>query len=299
MTAVPAPPAAVRPRRIGLFDSGVGGLSVLRALQRQAPQVALRYVADSGHAPYGERSDEHVQQRSLQIADFLVGQGIAALVVACNTATASAIALLRQRHPALPVVGVEPGLKPAAAASPRGRIGVLATGGTLRSARFARLLAAHRGQSEWHLQACPGLAQAIEQGDPDGDAVRRLVARHCAPLRDAGVDTVVLGCTHYIFVAHHIQAELGPGVRLIDTADAVARQALGQALGPVHGAAPGDAPAGKVPDDPADPSDPTLVQLWTSGAPAALADFAGRVLGRARLSVQALPAAPPRDPAPG
>lgn len=261
-----APPAL----RIGLFDSGVGGLSVLRALQTLAPHAELLYVADSGHAPYGERDDAFVQQRSLHVAQFLRGQGVQVLVVACNTATASAIALLRHTHAGLPIVGVEPGIKPAVALSRNGRIGVLATEGTLRSEKFRRLMHAHAGQAQLHLQPCPGLALAIEQGDLDGPAVRDLVARFCEPLRQQ-VDTVVLGCTHYAFVARHIQAALGPDVRLVDTADAVARQALAQCTPPTA------APAGRV-------------HLWTSADAAALRRIAQRWLPFG-VSVAALPAA--------
>jgi glutamate racemase len=258
---VPPPPLC-----IGLFDSGVGGLSVLRALQRLAPPATLLYVADSGHAPYGERDDAYVQARSRLIAQFLRGQGVQVLVVACNTATASAIELLRRDHPDLPVVGVEPGIKPAVALSRNGRIGVLATEGTLRSGKFRRLMQGHAGNAQLHLQPCPGLAHAIEQGDPDAAPVRELVARFCAPLRAQQVDTVVLGCTHYAFAARHIQAELGGGVALVDTADAVARHALAQCLpagppdGPLEGPAQGPA---------ASPH-----RLWTSGSPAALEHIA-------------------------
>jgi glutamate racemase len=243
---------------IGLFDSGVGGLSVLLALQRMAPQAGLRYVADSGHAPYGERDDAYIQARALRIAGFLGDLGVQVLVVACNTATASAVALLRRTFPDLRIVGVEPGLKPAVACSRNRRIGVLATQGTLRSDKFRHLVQSHAGDAHLVLQPCPGLAHAIEQGDPDAAAVRRLVAQFCAPLRQQQVDTVVLGCTHYAFVAHLVRAELGEGVTLVDTADAVARQALAQ----TGTAAP---PAGACGPPP---------QLWTSGEPQALAQTA-------------------------
>jgi glutamate racemase len=257
--------------RIGLFDSGVGGLSVLRALQALAPHAELLYVADSAHAPYGERHDAFVQQRSLHVAQFLNGQGVQALVVACNTATASAVALLRHTHADLPIVGVEPGIKPAVALSRNGRIGVLATEGTLRSEKFRRLMHTHAGQAQLHLQPCPGLALAIERGDLDGPAVRDLVARFCEPLRRQQVDTVVLGCTHYAFVARHIQAALGPDVRLVDTAGAVARQALAQCA-------------------PSDTTPPGRVHLWTSADAATLQHIAQRWLPFS-VSVAALPAA--------
>jgi glutamate racemase len=210
--------------RIGIFDSGVGGLSVLRALRPHLPGAALHYVADSAHAPYGERDDAHILARSMRLAQHLVDGGAQAIVVACNTATAVAVNPLRRAFAGLPIVGVEPGLKPARAASRNGCIGVMATGATMRSARFRALLAAHADGAQVHLQACDGLAAAIEAGDLDAAPLRALVERHCAPLHAAGVDTVVLGCTHYPFVRHLIEAALGAGVRIIDTAEAIARR---------------------------------------------------------------------------
>lgn len=211
--------------RIGVFDSGVGGLSVLQALRRHLPASELLYVADSGHAPYGERDEAFVVERSRRITEHLLREGAQLVVVACNTATAAAVQALRAEHAGRQFVGVEPGIKPAVAQTRNGRVGVMATRGTLSSEKFRRLAAAHAQGVELHLQPCPGLARAIETGDTEGDEVGRLVALHTEPLRRAGVDTVVLGCTHYPFVAHRIQAALGPSVSLIDTADAVARRA--------------------------------------------------------------------------
>jgi glutamate racemase len=210
---------------LGVFDSGVGGLSVLRALHALRPDAELIYVADSGHAPYGERDDAYVVRRSERVAAWLIETGVELLVVACNTATAAAVHRLRERWPELPIVGVEPGLKPAVAASAKRRIGVLATPSTLRSGKFQRLLEAHAVDAEVHLQPCPGLAALIEQGELDAPSLVAMIDAYCAPLRSAGVDAVVLGCTHYAFVAHHIQTAMGSGVTLIDTADAVARHA--------------------------------------------------------------------------
>jgi glutamate racemase len=211
--------------RIGVFDSGVGGLSVLRALHARLRGVDLHYLADSANAPYGEREGAQVLQRSMRIAEHLLGQGAQLLVVACNTATAVAAAALRERWPGVPIVGVEPGLKPALALTRNGRIGVMATAMTLRSDKFQRLMASVTPHRSVHLRACDGLAVAIERGDLDDPVLLALVEAHCAPLRDAGVDCVVLGCTHYPFVAHHIQAALGAQVQLVDTAWAVAQQA--------------------------------------------------------------------------
>lgn len=250
---------------IGVFDSGVGGLSVLAALRRRLPHHALHYVADIAHAPYGERGDAYVMDRTARISEHLLASGTRLLVVACNTATAQAIALIRERHPALPIVGVEPGVKPAVAASTVGRVGVLATPGTLGSPRFAALVARHAQGCEVLPVPCPGLASAIERGEAGADEVERLLDAYCAPLREAGVDVVALGCTHYGFVAERIAARL-PGVRLIDTADAVARQA--QTL------------LGTQPGDPR----PAVV-LQSTGATEVLARMAERALGEA-LPVQ-------------
>jgi glutamate racemase len=222
---------------IGIFDSGIGGLSVLKALRAELPNEHFIYIADSGHAPYGERDDAHVIDRSLKIAAYLVRQNIKALVVACNTATAAAIDLLRAKYPTLPTIGVEPALKPAVAISATKHIAVMATRSTLASGRFAALLAAQSNQASFVLLPCDGLAEAIEQAAQDSDATKVIAA--CARvLRATGtfdgqkehfptakpVDTVVLGCTHYPFAAQHIAALLGPHVKLLDTGAAVAQQ---------------------------------------------------------------------------
>lgn len=210
---------------IGVFDSGVGGLSVLRALRTRLPGVPLRYLADSAHAPYGERDPAHVEARSEAITRHLLAMGSRVIVVACNTATALAVHRIRALWPTLPVVGVEPGIKPAAALSPHGRIGVMATPGTLASSRFAELLQRHRGTAYWHLLPCPGLAKAIEQGTLDDPALLALVQHFADDLREAQVDTVVLGCTHYPFVEDPLRAALPEGTRFVDTAHAVADRA--------------------------------------------------------------------------
>lgn len=225
-------PSPLQPPLIGVFDSGVGGLSVLKALHQQLPAHDLLYVADSAHAPYGERSDEFITARTHRIASHLLAQGANLLVIACNTATAVAAASLRERWPHLPIVAVEPGIKPAVALTRNGHIGVMATPATLRSDKFRRLLSAHDGAAiEVHLQPCPGLAGLIEHGNGEDPALLALIDQFSRPLKQAGVDTVVLGCTHYPFVAAQIQAALGKHVQLVDTADAVARQAA-RLLGP-------------------------------------------------------------------
>lgn len=213
---------------IGVFDSGVGGLSVLRALRTELARESFIYFADNGHAPYGERDDVHVIQRSRTVLDTLrADYGIKALVIACNTATAAAVHLLRAEHPDLPIVGVEPALKPAVAASRTGYIGVLATRGTLGSRKFSALLASLPARAVFRLQACDGLADAIERQDTSETIA--LCERYTKEMgsfgtEDGQMDTLVLGCTHYPFAADTLQARVGPDVRLIDTGEPVARR---------------------------------------------------------------------------
>jgi glutamate racemase len=211
---------------IGVFDSGVGGLSVLRHLQTHLPQEDFLYFADSGYAPYGEKPEALIIARVEAIAAFLLERGAKALVVACNTATAASIEALRKRYPALPVVGVEPGLKPAAALSHSRKIGVLATEATLASAKFKRLqsqLETDTGVT-YLLQACNGLADQIEKGELHSPATALMLRRYIAPLLAEGADTLVLGCTHYPFVLPLIEALAPAGTRIIDTGAAVAQQ---------------------------------------------------------------------------
>ena len=215
---------------IGVFDSGVGGLSILRALRATMPDASYTYYADSAHAPYGERDDAYILERSLKIAELLINLGCNMLVIACNTATAVAATALRQHWPNFPIIGIEPGIKPAVLSSKNQRVGVMATNSTLRSERFQRLLDQHGQGAHIVTQACTGLALAIESGDVHSELVQELVGVHCEPLRKAEVDTVVLGCTHYTFVADSIQATMGPAVKVMDTAQAVARETQNQAF---------------------------------------------------------------------
>jgi len=225
--AVPIEP---RKRPIGVFDSGVGGLSVLRALRTELPFEDFVYVADSGYAPYGERDDAFVIRRSHAIADYLQGHehaAIKALVIACNTATAAAVHLLRLDHANLPIIGVEPALKPAVALTQTKRIGVMATRGTLASQKFKALKDSLAGQAEFICQPCDGLADAIERDDTNEIVVlctEYIRAIGQFGLKNGQVDTLVLGCTHYPFASHHLQALVGPDVRLIDNGEPVARQ---------------------------------------------------------------------------
>jgi glutamate racemase len=210
---------------IGVFDSGVGGLSVLRHIRAQLPSVPLLYVADSGHVPYGDKTQDYIRERSLALTEFLVRQGAAAVVIACNTATAAAATPLRTRF-ALPIVAMEPAVKPAVSATRSGVVGVLATVGTLESARFAALLEQYAGDVEIITQACPGLVEQVESGELTSAATRELVLRYARPLIDRGADTIVLGCTHYPFLKPLIAEAVGAGVHLIDTGEAVARQVV-------------------------------------------------------------------------
>lgn len=221
---------------IGVFDSGIGGLSVLQALRDELPYERFVYLADNAHAPYGEKSECFVSQRTRTIAQHLLANHhIKALVVACNTATAAAIDELRVGYPSLPLVGLEPALKPALALSQTRRIGVIATQGTVSSDKFARLLANVRNEATFVVQACPGLALAIEQSALPAQAsqaqqqINRLLQTCTRAMGRFGagpgeIDTLVLGCTHYVFVESALQALLGPQVRLVSTGGAVARQ---------------------------------------------------------------------------
>jgi glutamate racemase len=217
-------------RPIGVFDSGVGGLSVLKALRAELPHEDFIYVADSGYAPYGERDEAFVVARSRTIAHHLLHdehRPIKALVIACNTATAAAIHVLRQEHPGLPIIGVEPALKPAVAISRTQRIGVMATRGTLASHKFKALLATLGEQAEFICQPCDGLADAIERSDAtDIEALCAIYTEAIGHfgLHSGEVDTLVLGCTHYPFAKAQLQALLPPGVALVDNGEPVARQ---------------------------------------------------------------------------
>ncbi len=218
-------PAASRDNAapVGIFDSGLGGLSVLRAIRTQLPHEALLYVADSLHAPYGARDNEFITERTLAIGEWLVSQGAKALVVACNTATAESIALARGQL-SIPIIGVEPGIKPAASQSKSRIAGVLATQVTLRSERFRSLIERYAADCRFICQPGHGLVEAVERREIDTPEVRALLARYIEPMLAAGADTLVLGCTHYPFFDVAIRDIAGPQLALIDTSAAIARQ---------------------------------------------------------------------------
>lgn len=213
-------------REIGVFDSGVGGLTVLRELRALLPTARLRYLADTAYAPYGNRSAEAIRDRSLAVAEHLIAQGAGLIVIACNTATAHGIEALRARWPDLPFVGTEPGIKPAVTATRNGRIGLLATPATAQSPRLRALIERHSSGREVIVQGCQGIVDHIEAGDLTSDTLRALVAQHCAPLRAAGVDTALLGCTHYPLIEPLWRSALGPDVALLHIETAVARRAV-------------------------------------------------------------------------
>lgn len=208
---------------IGLYDSGLGGLSVLREVRVLLPQHDLLYLADTAYCPYGPRSVAVVQDRALACASWLVAQGAKVVVVACNRATSDAIEVLRSRL-TVPIVGMEPGIKPAIQATRMQRVGVLATGGTLAGQRFAALVQRFAAGIEIQTVPCSDLVVQVEAGDLDGPATRERLERHLAPLREYGVDTIVLGCTHFPFLTPLIAEIAGPHVTIIDTGPAVARQ---------------------------------------------------------------------------
>jgi glutamate racemase len=264
---------------IGVFDSGIGGLSVLQALRAEMPQERFVYWADSGYAPYGERSDAFVIERCHFITQQLLAQGhVKAIVVACNTATAVAIEDLRASYPHLPFIGVEPALKPALAQTQTLRVGVMGTHGTLRSLRFEKLRQSVLADAspktcEFVVQACKGLALAIEQQTEralnDTQSLEDLCAHHVQSMGHFGlapgqIDTLVLGCTHYVFVQDVLRKLLGPAVNILSTGEAVAKQTQ-RLISESSLTKPNTNPKGDV-------------QLWTTGSLQALQAAAARWL---------------------
>jgi glutamate racemase len=210
---------------IGVFDSGLGGLSVLLEIERQLPQEDLIYVADSAHAPYGAKTAEYIAERCIKISEFLLSQNVKLIVVACNTATAYAVEVLRQ-HLTIPVIGLEPAVKPAVKITQNGKIGVLATRQTAQSTRLKRLIETHAQSTQVLVQACAGLVEHVEQGDFNSVELKQLLGEYLKPLQEQGVDTLVLGCTHYPFLRETL-CELTQGqMTIVETSQAVTRQVL-------------------------------------------------------------------------
>ena len=250
---------------IGVFDSGVGGLSVLREIRSLLPGADLAYVADQAHVPYGSRPPEAVRAFAVGITRFLWEWGARVVVVACNTASAAALSHLRDSFsPALQIVGMEPAVKPAAEMTRSGVIGVLATPATLQGGPFARLVERYAQGITVLEQTCPGLVERIEGGETEGEGLRSLLADYIFPLLERGADALVLGCTHYPLVLPVIAEVAGRGVRVINPAPAVARQTqrVWQEIG-------GNAAAGCSGE----------LSVYTSGDPAELERLLPRLLG--------------------
>lgn len=210
---------------IGIFDSGVGGISVLRAMREQMPDESVIYFGDQGHIPYGPRPMEQIRSFSEAITNFLLEQNAKIIVVACNTASAAALKYLREKFPQVPFVGMEPAVKPAAEHTQTGKVGVVATPATFQGALYSSVVERFANGVELFQNTCNGLVQQIEQGNLDGEETRKILEDALLPMLEKNIDTVVLGCTHYPFVIPLIQQIVGESVRVIDPAPAVAKQA--------------------------------------------------------------------------
>lgn len=208
---------------IGIFDSGVGGLSVLAHIRRRLPAESLHYVADSAFAPYGCKPVDIVQQRCLAIAEFFHQRGCKALVVACNTATAAAIHQLRATYD-MPIIGMEPAIKPGLLKSRRKRVGVMVTRSTANSEKFNRLINRFEQLGEVIVQPCPGLVEAIESGRPESRTLQQMLRDYILPLIEQGVDTLILGCSHYPLVIDQIRSIAGRDILILETGSAIAEQ---------------------------------------------------------------------------
>jgi glutamate racemase len=209
---------------VGVFDSGVGGLSVLRAIRQRLTYEDLIYLADQAHVPYGSRSLEEVRGYSEKITQYLLSRGAKVIVVACNTASAAALQYLRGRFPEVPFVGMEPAVKPAAESTQSGVVGVLATPATFQGELYASVVERFANDVTVLQHTCPGLVSQIEMGNLETVDTRAILEEALFPMIDQGIDTVVLGCTHYPFVIPMIQEIVGKATRVIDPAPAIARQ---------------------------------------------------------------------------
>ncbi|TAM45425.1 MAG: glutamate racemase [Gammaproteobacteria bacterium] len=208
---------------IGVFDSGVGGVSVLKALQSALPDESFIYAADSANAPYGDKSKAFIEARTSAMASFLAQAKVKAIVVACNTATVVAVEALRANY-SIPVIAMEPAIKPAVQITRSGVVGVLATERTLESPALANLCRLYGETVEIVLQPCPGLVEQVERGEAEAEVTHRLLRSYIGPLLARGADTIVLGCTHYVFLMAQIRKIVGPGITIVESSAAVARQ---------------------------------------------------------------------------
>ena len=250
-----------RKQPIGIFDSGIGGLSVLKEIQALLPNEDLIYIADSAYAPYGNKSHAFILQRCGALSRFLLEQQAKAIVIACNTATAVAVTKLREQF-SLPIIAMEPGVKPAIAATQTGVVGVLATENTLASEQFTRLLHRYAENVQVICQPCPGLVEQIESGEFDSAKTQGLIGQYAGPLLNAGADTIVLGCTHYPLIREQISSVVGPGISIIETGQAVAQQLKRK----LDESALANSSASNV-----------TVQIWTSGDSAHIGHIVNRI----------------------
>jgi glutamate racemase len=209
---------------IGVFDSGVGGLSVLAEIRRRLPAADLVYFADQGRAPYGVRTLDEVAVMSEEVTQWLIDRGAGLITIACNTASAAALHRLRARHPELPFVGMEPAVKPAALNTHSGVIGVVATAATFQGELFASVVQRHAAGARIITSACPTWVEMVEAGDIDGPEIRHQIERCLSAIMEGGADTLVLGCTHFSFLIPVIAEVAGPDISIIDPGPAVARQ---------------------------------------------------------------------------
>jgi len=232
---------------IGIFDSGVGGLSVYQAIRDALPAQDLIYIADSGNAPYGDRSTDFIEARAIAMTEFLIASGAKAVVVACNTATVIAVARLRRQF-SLPIIALEPAIKPAIESSKSGTVGVLGTRRTIESPAVAQLCRQYGADTRVMLQPCPGLVEQVERGEMNSPATYDLIRHYVEPMRAAGADTLVLGCTHYAYLVDQISAIVGPNVKILDSAAAVARQ-VARRIGASGSALSGSSPSEAAPAD--------------------------------------------------
>lgn len=266
-------------RPIGVFDSGVGGLTVLKAIRGLLPGEPLAYVADQAHLPYGARPTAEVREFAEGIARFLLAEGSKLLVVACNTASAAALHSLRAQHPGVPIVGMEPAVRPAAEVSRSGVIGVLATPATLQGALYSTAVRRFAGGLKVLEHPCPGLVERIEKGELESPATRGILSAALEPMLERGADALVLGCTHYPLVIPLIRDIAGPQLQILDPSAAVARQVARlleeRGLGTGAGAEP-------------------RLRLHTSGNPAELQRLLPRLIGE-QASVSALRWLPPPE----
>jgi len=257
---------------IGIFDSGVGGLSVLQAVRRELPHEDILYLGDQGHIPYGPRSKKEICTFATGITRFMLEQGAKLIVIACNTASAAALHDLREMFPSVMFVGMEPAVKPAVEITKTGKIGVLATPMTFKGELYASLVARFAHEVDIFQSTCPGLVEQIEAGHINTPETRSILEKALQPMLEGGMDTVVLGCTHYPFVIPVIQAIAGAEVSIVDPAPAVARQVrrLLAQDGLLN-------PTGEVGN----------VSFYTSGKPAALAVLLPRLLGESAPVIKA------------